>query len=58
MITILGAGGVISNELEGEQVKSKWEHTATVDFMVGLPGTLSGGRPSLTAVACELRGGQ
>jgi CRP/FNR family transcriptional regulator, polysaccharide utilization system transcription regulator len=45
--------GSVSLRLEGEQVKSEWERTATVDSIVGLPGTLSGGKYSLTAVALE-----
>lgn len=45
--------GSVSLRLEGEQGESEWERTATVDSIVGLPGTLSGGRYSLTAVALE-----
>jgi CRP-like cAMP-binding protein len=39
--------------LEGEHGELVWERTATSDSILGLPGTLSGNRYSLTAVVLE-----
>ena len=45
--------GSIGLRLDAEDGKALWDRTATVDSIVGLPGTLAGGRYSLTAVALE-----
>ena len=45
--------GSVRMWLEGEHGELIWERTATSDSILGLPGTLSGGRYSLTAVVLE-----
>jgi len=45
--------GSVSLRLELERGQPHWERTATRNSIVGLPGTLSGARYSLTAVALE-----
>lgn len=45
--------GSISLRLECEKGKVLWQRIATRDSIVGLPGTLAGGRYSLTAVTLE-----
>jgi CRP-like cAMP-binding protein len=45
--------GKISLRLETEEGKVLWHRVVTRDSIVGLPGTLAGGRYSLTAVTLQ-----
>jgi len=45
--------GRVSLRLEGQHGAVLWERTVTPDSIIGLPGTLVGGRHSLTAQTLE-----